>query len=265
MSAAPTFPRSAIERIINDALNSKLKTYEPESKGKPFLEAVISKEKVVTHSVVHSILTSFGMSFYEQVAIEIAHSYGAVAEHQYKLDGFIPDEVFTHIRRVMQDLRSKPSKRAPNRAAEIDEIRALYPVEMAPLNYPDNTVDVRLVLPSGKEYLFDITTATPNIKEFAALKEKTLLWTALRISQSQNADVIAAIGIPYNPYAPQPYNRWTVQGIYESGTDLLVADEMWNTIGQSERTYSDLMNTLEALGEKWRPILDEFIKGVSER
>jgi len=67
MSNNPKFPKAEIYKIVDEALSTKLRRYKPESKTKPFAEAVLTKEKVVTHSMVHSMLTTFGMSFYEQI------------------------------------------------------------------------------------------------------------------------------------------------------------------------------------------------------
>ena len=79
------------------------------------------------------------------------------------------------------------------------------------LKDPDSRVDVMVRIGRQENY-FDITSAKPNKKEFVALKLKLLRWTALRLSQDRDAEVLTRIAIPYNPYHPEPYERWTLKG-----------------------------------------------------
>lgn len=259
------FPIEEITMLVDKVMSEKLALYDPESKAKPFAEAVLTKEKVTTHSVVHSMLTSFGMSFYEQVSSILARPPIVLIDNQYKLLGNVPDNVSLVIGKIMNELRIKGSGRSPCKDAEVAEIRSLYYQKLPPLEYRDNIVDLRLVKEDGTEYLIDITTAKPNIKEVDAMKEKMLHWTAMRFSQDNRANVIAAMAIPYNPYEPEPYNRWTFANICELGKDVLVAEEFWNLVGQSDDTYTLLMDTLQKAGAKWKPIMDDFIAGLAQR
>lgn len=83
------------------------------------------------------------------------------------------------------------------------------------------------------------------MKEFVALKLKLLRWTALRLSQDKNANVFTRLAIPYNPYHPESYDRWTLKGLYDlKGREILVAEKFWNFIA-SEEIYDDLLEVFQ--------------------
>jgi len=130
---------------------------------------------------------------------------------------------------------------------------------------PNSVVDFFVVI-DGQENYFDITSAKPNMKEFQALKLKLLRWTALRLSQDRNADVFTRIATPYNPYHPQPYQRWTLKGLFDlERGEILVGEEFWNFVGGGE-VYEDLLDVFQKAGNDLREEIDrkfaEFRKEV---
>jgi type II restriction enzyme len=58
---------------------------------------------------------------------------------------------------------------------------------------------------NGEQFLFDLTTAKPNVSNFKDFKRTLLEWPGIALTQNQNANVHALIAIPYNPYEPEPY------------------------------------------------------------
>jgi hypothetical protein len=99
---------------------------------------------------------------------------------------------------------------------------------------PDTIVDLYVKIGDQENY-FDITSAKPNMKEFAALKLKLLRWSGLRLSQDRKADVWTRLAIPYNPYHPEPYERWTLKGLYDLGAgEILVAENFWNFVAGAD-------------------------------
>jgi len=108
-----------------------------------------------------------------------------------------------------------------------------------------------------EENYFDITSAKPNMKEFVALKLKLLRWTALRLSQDKNVKVFTRLAIPYNPYHPEPYERWTLKGLYDlENGEILVGEEFWNFVG-SDNIYEELLDIFQKVGEELRDEIDE--------
>ena len=71
-------------------------------------------------------------------------------------------------------------------------------------------VDIYLESFEGMIYLIDIKTAKPNRGGFKELKRTLLEWTAAVLAEDSKAKVNPLIAIPYNPYEPKPYNRWTM-------------------------------------------------------
>ncbi|RKZ30577.1 TdeIII family type II restriction endonuclease, partial [bacterium] len=109
----------------------------------------------------------------------------------------------------------------------------------------------------NEENYFDITSAKPNIKEFVALKLKLLKWAALRFSQNKNCKVFPRLAIPYNPYLPEPYERWTLKGLYDlDNGEVLVGEKFWNFVAGKE-IYNELLDVFQEVGEKLRTEIDK--------
>ena len=71
------------------------------------------------------------------------------------------------------------------------------------------------------------------------------------------------IGIPYNPYEPEPYQRWTLRkGMLDLQHDILIADELWDFIG-GEGAYVELLDAFEEAGIELRDEIDEYFKKFS--
>lgn len=95
------------------------------------------------------------------------------------------------------------------------------------------------------------------MKEFVALKLKLLRWTALRLSQDKNAKVFTMLAIPYNPYYPEPYQRWTLKGLYDlERGEILVGDEFWNFVAGAN-IYEELLDVFQDAGEKLKSEIDQ--------
>ena len=121
---------------------------------------------------------------------------------------------------------------------------------------PDSVVDLFIKI-RGEENCFDITSAKPNVKEFVALKLKLLRWIGLRLSQEKNAEVFTRLAIPYNPYHPEPYERWTLKGLYDlENNEILVGKEFWNFIA-SDNIYEELLDVFQKVGEELREEIDK--------
>ena len=120
------------------------------------------------------------------------------------------------------------------------------------------TVKVDLFLQShnGEIYLFDLKTAKPNISNFKDFKQTLLLWAGIALTTEPNAKVHSLIAIPYNPYEPEPYQRWTMKGMLDLQHELKVAEEFWDFLG-GEGAYSDLLDCFERAGIELRPEVDE--------
>ena len=96
------------------------------------------------------------------------------------------------------------------------------------------------------------------MKEFVALKKKLLRWIGLRLSTDKDAEVIAALGLPYNPYYPKPYTRWTKGNMYDS-SQLMVGEDFWNFIA-GENVYDEFIDIFKEVGDELREKIKEIAK-----
>ena len=69
--------------------------------------------------------------------------------------------------------------------------------------------------------------------------------------------VKTAIAIPYNPYEPLPYERWTLRGMIDLREELLVANEFWDFLG-GENSYEELLSCFERAGIELRPEIEAY-------
>ena len=81
-------------------------------------------------------------------------------------------------------------------------------------------VDVWLESHEGELFLIDLKTVKPNKSDFQKFKRTLLEWTAAELAKDPEVIVNTMIGIPYNPYEPKPYERWTLKGMLDLQHEL---------------------------------------------
>ncbi|EGJ29209.1 MULTISPECIES: TdeIII family type II restriction endonuclease [Moorena] len=245
-----------IKNLLTKKINEKLDRYASESEYKPFVEAIFTKEKIVLASRMHSLYTSFGMSIYEQIALILAESAGYQVETQYDLLGGIDRDTETIIDQICSEIEKE--ERLPDKTNEINLIRnSIKPVE--PQADQDKRVDVFITKQNGEELYIDITTVKPNRKEFRSLKRKMLRWCALRFSQNLDANVRTCIGIPYNPYYPNDYQRWTAK-VCDVKNELLIQNDLWKEFA-GEDVFLELLEIFQEVGKELRDKISIFLEG----
>lgn len=118
-------------------------------------------------------------------------------------------------------------------------------------------VDVYVHRLDGSELFVDITTVKPNLKEFHVLKRKLLRWAALRMSTDISANIDTKIGIPYNPYYPEPYARWT-GSICDPIGDLLVQDDLWSAFAGDD-VFQEILLIFQDVGREIKKEVNDLI------
>ena len=108
------------------------------------------------------------------------------------------------------------------------------------------------------EYYIEIKTAKPNIDVFAKSKEKLLQWIALRKKK-----VNTFLAIPYNPYHPKPYNRFTLQGYLDENEELYVGDRFWELLG-GKGTYKEILDVFDEVGKEFKEKIQKKIEEVAK-
>lgn len=242
-----------IADILKATVREKLKAYQPETVHMPFHHRLLGKDRYAIFSFIQSMNTTFGMSIWEQVAVILAKGAGNHGERQYRLLGEIDEQTERVINEIHYKLRK--GETTANKKDEVEKIRIKIKKGL-PKEDPDSVVDLFVKIKDEENY-FDITSAKPNMKEFVALKLKLLRWTALRFSQDQNAKVFTRLAIPYNPYHPEPYERWTLKGLYDlENGEILVGEEFWNFVA-SDNIYNQLLDVFQNVGEELRDEIDK--------
>ena len=233
-----------IKNIVKSCLLAKLESYSPETRHMPFHFRLIGQDRVALFSFIHSLNTSFGTKIFEPVAQLIATNTYRFACKQYEVGTQISSQAQAEIQEILNQLSMK--EETPNKIVEVERIRSvcrsgemksLKPVR-ADLFFEDS---------SGSVFLCDVKTAKPNISGFKDLKRTLLDWVAIYLAKYPDADIQSFVGIPYNPYEPKPYQRWTLQSTLDLDRELKVAAEFWNLLGGGD-VYEDILNCFQTVG-----------------
>ena len=249
-----------IRAIIKDCLRKKLANYKPETSSMPFHYRLLGKDRMALFSFVQSLNTTFGTSIFEPVAKVIAKINYPIVEKQFIVGDKIRENAQSEIQHIIDHLSSGVS--SPDKIKETELIRqackagAINSLKLV-------KVDLFLQDNIGVKYLFDLKTAKPNASNFKDFKRTLLEWVAILLTTNQSEKVKSLIAIPYNPYEPEPYERWTLRGMLDLKEELLVGNEFWDFLGGTG-TYEMLLSCFEAVGLEMRPEFDNYFARFSK-
>jgi len=243
-----------VEAVLRNSLRNKFQNYNPEPASMPFHTRLLGKDRMALFSFIHSLNTNFGTSIFEPVALALASTTFKEAKIQATAGTKISETAQRVIQDIMDDLTAVHSK--PNKVEEIEAIRKVCQTGNMKTVKPTK-VDIWLQGHDNQLYLFDIKTAKPNKGGFKEFKRTLLEWTACILANNSKADVHTLIAIPYNPYEPKPYSRWTMAGMLDLENELKVANEFWDFLG-GEGTYLQLLDIFERIGIELRPEIDNY-------
>lgn len=239
--------------VIKTCIRNKFQNYKPESNNMPFHYRLLGQDRMALFSFIHSLNTTFGTSIFEPVAETLASLIFPVAQKQYVVGDTISEKAQSEIQSIMNDLTVGKN---PNKIEEIERIRKVC--NKGTMNKL-KTVKVDLFVKGndGTIHLFDLKTAKPNVSNFKDFKRTLLEWAAIYLSGHPTTNVHSYIAIPYNPYEPKPYERWTLKGMLDLDNELKVADEFWNFLG-GEGAYPELLGCFERAGIELRSEIDAY-------
>lgn len=243
----------SIEKVIIDSLRKKFQSYKPETSHMPFHYRLLGKDRMALFSFIQSLNTTFGTSIFEPVAETLAKLKHKEAKRRYVLGNKISKEAQNEIQNIINELTIG---KTPDKKEEIERIKKLSR-EGEIVNLKTTVVDLFVLNKEDDIYFFDIKTAKPNIGEFKSYKRTLLEWIAIYLYENPEAKVNSYIAIPYNPYEPKPYERWTLKGMLDLENELMVAEEFWNFLG-GEGAYEEVLNCFERAGIKLRLEIDEY-------
>jgi type II restriction enzyme len=247
--------KKRIEQTIATCLRNKLANYTPESKEMPFHYRLIGRDRMALFSFIHSLTTSFGTSIFEPVAQTLASERFVTAATQHVIGDMIFDDNQRVISGILDSLRAGDSD--PNKPDEIEALRKSLSGKAHRIKAAK--VDLYLVDKLGGRWLFDIKSPQPNKGEFQGFKRSLLEWAAIALASDAKHEVNSLIAFPYNPYAPKPYERWTMKGLFDLKHEIMVAEEFWDFLG-GHGTYEELLDCFAHVGDDMRSEIDEYFK-----
>lgn len=249
-----TMQKKEIENLLTTKIRKKLLTYNPETNHMPFHTRLFGKDRMALFLFIQSINLILEVSVFQEVAIILARPHFKAVEAQYKeLNSYISSEAQAEVQMIINELTTGRIK--PDKNAEIERLRAVA-ISGSLIKIKKPRIDIYLLAHDGVEYYFDLITAKPNMHELKAHKRKLLEWAAYRLQANPTARLKTSLVIPYNPYEPEPYERWRLAGLYDLPEELLVAEEFWDLLG-GKGAYDDLLEVFKQVGVALRPEIDQ--------
>ncbi len=245
--------KASIREVIKACLRNKFKNYKPESNYMPFHHALLGKDRLALFSFIHSLNTTFGSYIFEPVAVALSTNNFKTAKAQFVVGNEISDFAQREIQAIINELSMGA---IPDKIQEIARIRQVCR-EGTMQKLKTVKADLYLESPDAEIHLLDLKTAKPNISNFKDFKRTMLEWVAIILAQQPHVNVHSYLAIPYNPYHPEPYERWTLKGMLDLPNELKVAEEFWDFLG-GKGTFDDLLDCFELAGLEMRPEVDKY-------
>ena len=243
-----------VKTVLRNSLRNKFQNYRPEPAVMPFHTRLLGKDRMALFSFIHSLNTNFGTSIFEPTALALASIKFKEVKTQAIAGTMISEAAQRVIQDIMDNLTAATTK--PNKFEEIEAIRKVCATGNMKAVKPTR-VDIWLKQHDDQIYLFDIKTAKPNKGGFKEFKRTLLEWTACVLAENPKMQINSLIAIPYNPYEPKPYSRWTMAGMLDLEQELKVADEFWDFLG-GQGTYLQLLDIFEQIGIELRAEIDDY-------
>lgn len=245
---------NGVEEVLKASLRNKFQNYKPEPASMPFHTRLLGKDRLALYSFIHSLNTNFGTSIFEPVGLTLAQKNFKIASAQAIAGDHISAEAQNVIQKIIDGLVT--AETTPDKEKEIGLIRKVCQ-QGTIIKVKPTRIDLMMESKNGDFFLFDIKTAKPNAGGFKEFKRTLLEWVAVFLANNPDAKINTLIAIPYNPYEPEKYNRWTMRGMLDLDKELVVADEFWDFLG-GKNTYQDLLDCFERVGIELRDEIDSY-------
>lgn len=229
---------SILSRKINSLPEDMLTLYEKN----PFGSRLVPSEILKGSKFERSFVTSFGQGVFEQIAYEIAIGSGAYAENQHVELVTLNTWQEEAINNLLTEQRGSNTPAAPCWDAEVDNIIALNNPRHIDV---ETRFDLYVRRQNGNEEYYSLKTVKPNLDQTEIAKRDMLRITASK----PNCKVF--LGLPYNPYGEGHSYDWTMpKKLFDMNScpAVLIGASFWNTVGNDENTYSELLEVFNEIG-----------------
>ncbi|GAB4338160.1 MAG: hypothetical protein OHK0038_16820 [Flammeovirgaceae bacterium] len=189
------------------------------------------------------------------MAVALSANHFQTAKTQFAVGSEISELAQKEIQTIINELSMGAE---PDKVKEIERIRQVCQKGVMQ-KLKTVKVDLYLETQNAEIHLFDLKTAKPNISNFKDFKRTLLEWVAIILAQNPTVQVHSYVAIPYNPYHPEPYQRWTLKGMLDLPQELKVAEEFWNYLGGTG-AFEDLLDCFELAGLEMQDEIDAYFK-----
>lgn len=251
--------KESIKAIIKKSLRDKFEKYSPETKYMPFHTKLLGKDRLALYSFIHSLSTNFGTTIFEPVAVSLAKDRFREVDRSRQAKRKISEAAQNEIQKIIDGLTI--GNNDSDKKTEVERIRELC--QDTPIHEVKLTnIDIYLRDENDEIYLIDLKTAKPNKGAFKEFKRTLLEWVAVELFENPESKVNTLIAIPYNPYHPKPYERWTMRGMLDLDAELKVAEEFWNFVG-GDGIYEELLDCFATVGDEMRDEIDRYFENFN--
>lgn len=255
--------KNNVRNFLKEKLLKKIAEYNlsDEDSSKPFQYALFTKKGYLVKGFIHGCETALG-NWHESIAKIIAKENFKIAKKLQgveKLSGLVTNDAQKVFENILSDLDSVVKE--PNHNNEAREIFRASQGNRSNTKRVQ-TVDLYLEKENGDEIYFEIKGPKPNKNEMRAAKRDLLEIYAIRAKESKKVKIY--LGMYYNPYFPQEYQRWTCLKFFDKGKDFLIGKDFWDFLGNTG-TYEDLIKIYEEIGEEIRPVLENKLKNIGKK
>lgn len=269
-------PKEVIKGRINTNVNNLLTTGSRMVKGlflaeivspfrssgqsgeaSPFIKSLFPEIRLAA-MLERSLNTALGWGW-DKIAGDIARATHGNAEVGYFVAGQIPAATSNQIDALCADYTSGDDHGSPNTADELRLVLAgvAGPGARETVREKD---DVFFLSTDGIEHHIEIKTPKPNYDQMRAAKRRILRLHAVRAPTT----IRAFVGMPYNPNGLFGDYGWpTTKYFVDFDQDILVGEQFWNTIGNSESTYEELLQCFLEVAEARRHELVELLEAAA--
>lgn len=196
-----------------------------------------------------SFVTSLGQGIFEQVAKIIAEGTGAKAINQHTETVKLNTWQVEQIEKVLKNQRSQKGRKQVTTVKTVkEELEIIKNLDIDRYEEKNILFDLYIERSNGNKEYYSLKTVKPNLDQTEKAKRDILI----KMAAEDNSEAFFAL--PYNPAGegqvyksvhPIPYKLFDI----ERDENVLIGKELWNKIGQSEKTYDELISIFEKVGE----------------
>lgn len=225
----------------------------------PFGARLVTMEVWKGAKFERSFTSCLGKAIFEQIAKVIAEGTGAIAHNQRSTLVRLCTHRIDYINELL--LAQRRSEIQPDWVLEVEQM-----LTRTNNSFQELTVisDLCIIRPDGKEEFYSFKTVKPNLDQTENAKRNMLHLLA------DNPEREVYFALPYNPGGEgQPYieaRHNFPYKLFDMDNDpcVLIGSELWNKIGNSPDTFSELLDIFEETGRIYSPRIRTEYFGIDD-